>query len=407
MSFLLVLSAVLLAACGSGATGSLEVHREMAGDTVVLTAVGAPDTVDVTPTVLWRSDEIERPTSMALATLPDGPRLLIGDGNYVHILALAGEGVVDAMTVGREGGGPGEYRAVGAVGAFPPDTLAVWDVGSMRLTLLDPAGELLATRSLPASGDYRPRFRGAGLRRYDGNLLDVTAAPLAVGEQTPMALVLRPSSGDTATVLEEWPGREIQAFESGGQMMIGSTRLFGDGTRAGVGPGGWVARGDGEAYCVTVFRVDAAESPRRLCRARERTPVGDGIRHPDWSQIENPGQRDVIKALSGAMDVGDLMPSYDRLVWSEDGDLWVRTMGPEVAEVHPYLLAFQAVDGPAYRLWDVFDPAEGKVQTVRIPAELDAQVMDGSTVYGFYELPTGEITVGRATIPEPGEAPAG
>jgi hypothetical protein len=397
----------LLTGCGADRYDSLEVRRELVGDTAVLTAVGAPDTVDLDPEVLWRSDELEQPLTMALVPTSDGVRLLAGDRTRVHILALAADGVVAAETVGREGGGPGEYRGISSVGSIAPDTLAVWDVGAMRLTLLGPDGRLLGVRELPATGDYRPQFRSSPLRAADGYLLDVSQAPLNVGERTPVALVRRPVTGDTAAVLEEWPGAKIQLIESGGQMLVGSHRLFSDAMQAVVGPGRRVARGNGLDYCVTVFRVGDPAPPRRLCRNRERTPVGDGIRHPDWSRIEDPGQRSVIQALAEAMEVGDRLPSYDRLLWSEDGKLWVRTKGPEVADVHPYFEAMQAKDGAAYRLWDVFDPEVGTVQTVRVPAAFDPEVVAGSTVYGFYELPTGEIAVGRATIPEPGPTPAG
>jgi hypothetical protein len=382
-TFLALLATV--AACAAPDDGPVEVRRELAGDTVVLTAVGAPDTVRVeSVAVLWRSDALEQPTAMARVTTPAGETLLVGDPTRVHILALDADGLAGVTTVGREGDGPGEFRRVGAVGAIAPDTLAVWDLSGMRLTLLAYDGRLLDTRQLSATGEYRPWFHGMTLRLDGGDLLDVTSAPLAVGERNRIALVRRAMSGDSAVVVEEWPGPTWQVIGSGQRAMMASTHLFGGGTEAAVGPNGWVARGDGFDYCVTVFRVGAASPPRRLCRDRERTPLGSGIEDPDWSRIEDPTQREMFRTLHDGMELGDRLPSYDRLLWSE------------LADVHPYFLALGVDESPDHRAWDVFDPEAGTLRTVLVPAALRPIVVDGGTIFGAYELPTGEIAVGKA-----------
>lgn len=389
-----------VAACaGSDDGGPVEVRRELAGDTVVLTAVGTPDTVRVeSVAVLWRSDALEQPTAMARVTTSAGERLLVGDRTRVHILTLDADTLVGVTTVGREGDGPGEFRGVGAVGAIAPDTLFVWDLSGMRLSLLGPDGRLLDTRQLAATGEYRPRFREMTLRVDGGDLLDVTSSLLAVGERNRVALVRRAVSGDSAVVVAEWPGAQWQAIGSGQRAMMASTHMFGSGMEVAVGPGGRVARGVGFDYCVTVFRVGDGSPPRRLCRDRERTPIGSGLEAPDWSRIGDPSQREMIRTLHDAMELGDRLPSYDRLLWSEGGVLWVRTMGPELADVHPYLMAVGVDEGPAHRAWDVFDPEEGTVRTVVVPAALRPLVIDGGTIFGAYELPSGEVAVGVAEV---------
>ena len=402
---LLALAAAVTACAGSNDSGPVEVRREMAGDTVVLTAVGTPDTVRIeSVAVLWRSDALEQPTALARATTSAGERLLVGDRTRVHILTLDVDSLAGVTTVGREGDGPGEFRGVGAVGAITPDTLAVWDLSGVRLTLLAPDGSLLDTRQLAVTGEYRPRFREMTLRIDGGDLLDVTSSPLAVGERSRVGLVRRPVSGESAMVAEEWPGPMVQLIGSGRQALVGSTHMFGGGTEVAVGPAGRIAHGDGFDYCVTVFRVGEASRPRRLCRDRERTPLGSGIEAPDWSRIEDPNQREMIRTLHDGMELGERLPSYDRLLWSEDGALWVRTMGPELADVHPYLMAVGVEEGPAHRAWDVFDPGDGTVRTVLVPAALRPMVIVGGTIFGAYELPTGEVAIGKA-VARPSAAP--
>ena len=55
-----------------------------------------------------------------------------------------------ATTIGREGGGPGEYRQPDAVWPFPGDSTLVTDLGNARLSVVGPGGAF--GRSIPMAG---------------------------------------------------------------------------------------------------------------------------------------------------------------------------------------------------------------------------------------------------------------
>lgn len=377
--------------CAGGSDPDLAVRRDLAGDTVVLTIAGVPDTVVANGvTVVWRSERLERPTVMARV----GDRLVVGDRVQVHVVSLSGDG--SPVTMGREGEGPGELRAVGAVGALAGDTIAVWDHRLHRLSLWSPAGDLLDMRRLATDDRFAGGLRNDPLRTYAGGILAVLNERVIGPRRDSVALVAMDPAGQAVRVLEVWPGAERQMIDGG--RMLASTSLFATGVIAAVGRDGLVARGTGQDYCVTVFRAESGDPPLRICRDRERTPTGAGIRSPDWSSIEDPGQRGVFRTLHENMEVPDRLPSFDRLVLGDDGSLWARTLGPEMAGVHPFLEVTDVADGPEHRDWDVFDADGSLLRTVRLPATLDPQVVTLDRVYGFYELPTGELAVAAAEV---------
>lgn len=344
--------------------------------------------------MLWRSNDLQQPTTMA--STPDGARLVIGDNTRVHVLEVREGQVTNSVTVGREGEGPGEYRGITSVGILASDTLVAYDAGLDRVTVFSPEGDVIDTRRLATHDRYPPARAPRTLRVIEGRLLEVASQ----GELTPgrgtVALVSRDFHGRDAVVLEEWPGMESQVVD--GTMLTGR-HLLPDGTIAAVGPGGLVAEGRGQGYCVTVLRVASEEPPLRLCHDRERASTGDGIRSPDWTRIEDPDARQVFQRLHRAMVIEDHLPSYDRLLWAEDGSLWVRTMGNEMADIHPFLRRMGLEPGPSHRAWDVFDGEDGRLRrTLRLPGNFEPQAIVDTTAYGFYELPTGEIAIGAVDL---------
>lgn len=387
MTLLLVL-VFALAACASDAPEGVAVHRQVRGDTLVLTSLGRGDTVTVNGVrVLWQSAELDRPRSMVLS----GNLLVIGDRTRVHLVRTVGDSVI---TFGRDGDGPGEFRSIYSVGVFSPDTVAVYDGRNVRLTYLSPTGELLGSRRItPQAPFMNPSFAGHPLIPWRGGFLWQVTSGVAVGAVTRHALGWHDPVADTAVVLEEWEGQRL--VDLGG--VFGPPETFGPIVQIAIGPGPRVAVGNGLEYCITVRSLEAG-TMRRLCRDRPRTPVGDGIRNPNLGVVQDDNRRRMIDAVVRSQELGDLLPSYDRLLFAMDGSLWIRTMGPELANVHPQLLGLRSELRPTHRVWDTFDPEGRFVQTVRLPTAFDPRVVTGTTIYGFYELATGEIVVGAVEI---------
>jgi hypothetical protein len=106
--------------------------------------------------------------------LSDG-RLLVADplGGVFARLDLATGGM---EAVGREGGGPGEWRQPDAVFPLPDDSTLLVDLGNARLSVLDPAGRFVDSYPIAmprpaedaAAGDAPGAGRSAGAGRGPG-----------------------------------------------------------------------------------------------------------------------------------------------------------------------------------------------------------------------------------------------
>lgn len=118
-----------------------------------------------------------------LALLPNGNiALLEYKDQQIHFLDGRGKPV---RTVGRQGGGPGEYQGANGFVLFPNGTLLVNDPSANRLTLLSSSGDFL--KAIPVS-----HLRGVGWRweaavDRQGRLVENTF--LQRGEQWIMARV--------------------------------------------------------------------------------------------------------------------------------------------------------------------------------------------------------------------------
>jgi hypothetical protein len=93
----------------------------------------------------------------------------------------------------------------------------------------------------------------------------------------------------------------------------------------------------------------------------------------------------------------DLLPHFDRLLFSESGDLWVNLYHEEFAHVHR--LAYSLFDWqPTTYEWEVFDRDAVLVRHVTLPGTFDLRVIGDGEGFGFFTLDTGEVVVGRVDL---------
>lgn len=160
------LLAPILAACGEG---SAEAAGADGRDSIRVRVVEHPASAwDQAP--VWTLDA----EPMLSIGMEDGPpeyelanvtgALRLEDGTVVVASAISGEirfydaAGVHLRSVGRRGGGPGEYRNVSIISPYGADSLLVWDTMLRRGTLLGRDGTLGRTFSAPdVSGDILPR----------------------------------------------------------------------------------------------------------------------------------------------------------------------------------------------------------------------------------------------------------
>lgn len=201
-----VLCATALAGCAVDVPGVAvtTVDTLPGGIPHVRNATAAQDT-----TVLpWRFEE-----ELVIAPPDSSPEALVGPSAVVRLMSGAYV-VADASprilklfdpsgrfvrTIGREGGGPGEYRFI-QLGAHV-DTILVFDTSQRRLTWFAPDGTLLRLASVPSS--------------WYGPTLDVTregTASIASGavwlRVSPQGIVV-----DSVAVPPDWSGRDSWEFE--------------------------------------------------------------------------------------------------------------------------------------------------------------------------------------------------
>ena len=402
----LVLAVVLAfnTACTSGTADGEKLRSEVtrAGDTTVVTNYGEParlrsDSIRVG----WQSWRLERPKTLILL----GDRLIVADDQRIHILSLEGEFL---RTVGREGHGPREFEYVVSLVRFGTDTLAVHDAENQRISFFTPDGDFLGSVQYapllpygnPVSG-YHTRFSvRRGLVRLPGGVVSLWRERINWTRPTRTALVWHDLQADTAAVLESWNGETW--FRAGGRYAA-TVQLFGPQVIAAFAPDGRLAVGNGIEYCITIHVVMQGGF-RRICRDRTPAPVGAGIRNPDLRRLSTESFRRNLAGIVKEQEVSKYLHQFDRMLFDEEGRLWVRTLGEELSNLHPYLLedVFLLDDAPelrpSFRAWDVFDELGRLLTTIEIPSNFDPHVIQSGRIYGFVELPTGEVAVGVVTV---------
>ena len=84
--------------------------------------------------------------------LPDGC-IVVGDGSSGTLRVYGPDGRYEREMGGR-GQGPGEFTYLSSLSIAPPDTIAAYDSGALRLTKFLATGELVSTQRFHASGGY-------------------------------------------------------------------------------------------------------------------------------------------------------------------------------------------------------------------------------------------------------------
>lgn len=100
---------------------------------------------------------------------PEAGRIYALDRSSPRVVVFGRDGEY-LETLGREGGGPGEFRNPSALTVRDDGTLLVWDTGRGVLSRWSPAGELAGERPVPPVS-----YWGPGVHVTDGRLVTVTS----------------------------------------------------------------------------------------------------------------------------------------------------------------------------------------------------------------------------------------
>lgn len=223
-------------------------------------------------------------------------------------------------SIGRKGGGPGEFRSIAGFDWSPDGTLWIVDAGNPRFTVLDTAGRLLATHPRFSSMMVTP-WPG-GFDRH-GNLADVGARRESGGVSVASVVRLSPDLGSADTL--RLPPLKEQFF---GAVTSGDARTqhvkqapvpFTATQIWGVDPEGyaWIAltdryRLERRAFDGTVNRVVELQNTARRVSSADKDQILENYR---W--FEQAGGR-LDRSL-----IPDHHPDLENLFFDGEGHLWV------------------------------------------------------------------------------------
>lgn len=390
-AWVVALAGLGCAADGPGAAAAGFTSTDSAGVEVVRNEpAGGPDDHRLALREEFRIGVLEGPPELELNGVRDvvvGPEGEIFAALQIDAeIRVFGPDGAYVRTLGRQGQGPGEMETVTWIGVFG-DTLLAYDPRLYRMTMFSTGGAVRDTWSLRSGGaTLRPRAPTA--EGWLVHLDDFNArVPYDIGspgtDTGRVALV--PSVPDALEELSEvTPPWEIfpvvLRYPTWTMWGLGEPgRVFG---RRGLWEAPatlaydrlgrmYVARGS--RYAIDVFDP-AGALRRRISRAHEPVPVGDGLvrRFRDAVLAHHDTAPSTGEAGVSSRDLDlqytelptpDHLPVLGRILASDDGAVWVER--PDLVD-DPLLLVWSR-GGAQPSLFDVFDPDGRFVGTVEAP----------------------------------------
>lgn len=323
-----------LAACGGSGTSSesAAVERDSIGDTLVVRTVSGSAwggregrlVPEVTIGVLDGPEEQIFGNLRSMAVGPDG-RIFVMDGQALAVRVFAPDGSY-VRTLGRDGGGPGEFgQPDGGMAMLSDGRLAVRDPGNARLQLFDAAsGEPLETWPVIAGGfnTSNPMVRAAGDTLLTPVLMD---RDVDVSEWR-MGLQRVAPDGSIADTLEApdagWDAPRIEArMESEGGTSVSMNGVpFAPDEQVAYHPDGFFIHGISTRYAFTLLRpgnwlrIERASEPARVMPGEKDEAEASATRNmrftdPNW-RWNGPA-------------IPDVKPYFEQILPAEDGRIWV------------------------------------------------------------------------------------
>jgi hypothetical protein len=372
-----------LAACGGDTRAAGPVVRDSAGVKIVESSAPA-----------WKEGEGWRLSAEPALDIGmvDGPpeyqfgrvtgAVRLGDGTVVvgddqskdlRFFDRAGRHL---RTVGREGGGPGEFRAVGSLAARG-DSLVVGDYNNRRVTVFAPDGKLVRAVPLDAgdSGDFTIPVGYLG----DGSVLLSSAGVVDNGSRSGVSrdsvryLRLAPSGGAPREV-GRFVGSE-RFIQSDADAVTVGPRAFGRSAEITVVPDGFFY-GSSDTY--QIGRYDASGRLLRLVRRPQATRAvtpADIERYKEArlklaAERQGGRFRQMQEKTLAAMPFPETMPAHGDIQADRAGNLWVSD----------YMVT---PDDPAR--WTVFDPEGRMLGAVVTPARFRVHDIGEDYVLGAWK----------------------
>lgn len=321
----------LLSACSGADAGPSATVRDSAGVTIVENPAALAETplwtVAAEPTVAIGVLEGEEPYQLSRVggalQLSDG-RIVIANGGTQELRYFDPTGR-HLLTVGREGEGPGEFKALGLVVRLAGDTVAAYDWNLRRLSYFDAAGAFVHSTLL----DFPGGFASPIGRFSDGSWLanrGFTFAPGGDGSEVvrdTLPLLLFDSAGALRDSVGRFPMFEFYV-RSEARSAYARSLPFGRSTETVVAGERFYA-GHNERYEIGRYTADAApELIVRLARAPVSVTSAD-IEALKAEALERAasGFRAQTERIFQEIPFPSTFPAFADLQTDPDGNLWV------------------------------------------------------------------------------------
>jgi hypothetical protein len=330
LPLLALLSLTAAVACSDGARRSSsdwQAVLDTVGDTVTVRTVSGSvwgDTAYLEPEVsigmMEGPDEYLIGSPRALAVGRDGTIFLLD--RQVLVVRVYGPDGAHLRNIGREGGGPGEYRNPDGMTALPDGRVLVRDPGNSRIAVFDSAGNYLEQWRLRGGFNTSRRFYAdtAG-NSYAMVLLE---SDVAVTEWTYGLARYAPDGTLRDTIpVPRWDFEPARVVASQDNNMSVNNVPFAPQVVWSFSSLGYMVGGLSTEYRIDLFR--AREPLLRIEREWDPVPVLPAEADERVRRQTAQFQRDFGGWRWNGPPIPETKPPFRNVIVTEDGNLWVQT----------------------------------------------------------------------------------
>lgn len=306
-----------LVGCGTGAAGDLSVPLESTVRITSSPALTFPHDRDADDIALGRIGGATRLSNGTIAVL---------DGSSQHILLVDSTGSL-VRTVGRQGGGPGEFTGAYFLAQCQPDSLFVHDASLGRMSVFDSNGDYVRQFQPPrpptriAACDPSGPF--AHLYNDDGFIMPSAEAPLQYFD----VLLVR-ESGDSVGGVAHVPFARNRPLTTITQFALDAERLI-----IGTADSGHVS-----VYTLSGSpsgRLDLGITPRRTTAPHYDQAIEALIATVTGPSAADQEMAKVLRRMMHTIGMPEFLPTYSQVLVDPTGTVWAVTssLGDPVTEL--------------------------------------------------------------------------
>lgn len=306
--------------------------------------------------------------------LLDNGRMAVAERSQVRLITLAGS---DAVSAGRDGEGPGEFRSIVGIARLAGDSILVLDDRLKRLSVFDAAGRLAGTIRLETEGsdrlwDLHVVDDGTVVvgTAWSGRLLGGDRSPGR--RRLPYRAFRYERTGELSDVVGPLPGTEVVVGRAGEATTMGIAP-FAHRTTIGVS-GGRLYLGTADEFEILVTRLDAG--PVAIIRLGPIDLVIDEREIEEWinrrvAQLPFPEREAAFRRNMAQAEQPRRRPAFERLVVSGGGDVWIKEF---------------AGDSRPEILWHIMSGTDGRYcGSFSLPAAFQLMDIRGGRLAGVWK----------------------